>query len=677
MGLILLLSLGARISPTNTCFLQVKPLASISIVGYNTVFSLILSACFFWETLKLQRGLTQLRVSLRGVSPAGAVVACLLFASFSTMNIGSFIFNEHQHYRTCLTLCVVDKWIGMFVTDYMSGLVADMEKVRTDAEEAMDAIEVMDLENLEHLEREPTSRVQASLARIIGLLRDIRQFIPTAYLTSLKQETDSATDDALLVALTRTDAPGAVSGRAAIVFTDIVSSTQLWEACPEGMAKGMRLHNKSVRDCIAELNGYEVKTIGDAFMVSFDMPHEAVSFGLLVQERMYGITWPQDLVDFCSSINILTKESKLGMQLRIGVNAGPVRVEFNSMTGRADYFGPTVNVAARIESRCVAGSVTAPQEVYDDWKRENSDAGFGIGMGDIELKGVSQKCALVSVIPPALPWREKAVKDALRKDNKPTMKSNSNGTISTSLSGLKNDEKEQVLEGRLATIARVEMRFLETSTHPIKNLNEKLGKVISSLERTEGSVLTVFGSQLIASWNTSRRNVRHVQCSFNFCQLLHKSILWAYSDNPVFVGICTGTVYPATLGAAGQRFLTSIGACLVMAGHLLHQSIGCRMFALYSAVRETPEVYTSLTRPLSVWEVKRVAGTTSTTVHQVSTLLQGMTQIVEDLEWGWTKEYWTAFAAGDEKTIREKCATDSTLLLAMDAKIHQSVTLLL
>ena len=677
VGLILITHAGARISPTYTCFLQIKPLASISVVSYNASFSFVIAGCFFWETVKLQKlQHKSLRVSLRGVSPAGAVITCLLFALFSTMSIGSFAFQEHQHYRTCMTFCVLDKWFGMFVTDYMSGLVADMEKVRTDAEEAMDAIAVMELDRLEHLEREPTSRVQASLARIIGLLRDIKQFIPSTYLASLKADSeDVIEDDAYNVTLTRTDAPGTVSGRAAIVFTDIVSSTQLWEACPEGMAKGMRLHNKTVRDCIAEMNGYEVKTIGDAFMVSFDTSHEAVSFGVLVQERMYGLTWPQELVDF-SLAPKEEKESKVGMQLRIGVNAGDTRVEFNGITGRADYFGPTVNVAARIESRCVAGSVAAPQAVYDEWKTACGDSGLSVAMGDIELKGVGQKVSLVCVIPSSMPWREKAVKALLRRpsltgklDPKRSMCST---TKSSAHTPTRVHDRTQDFEGKLATVARIELRFTETSGDPIGSLNEKLGKVIGSLERTEGSVTALFGSHVIAGWNTSRRNMNHVQSSFVFCQMLHKSTMWAYSDGPVFVGLCTGTVYAATLGAAGQRFMTSIGACLGMAGHVLHRSINHRVFALYCTLLDTPVTYSTSTRPVLRWDVKRLRGTATVDVHEVCLETN---DFEDELEWGWTQDYWTAFAEGNEKEIREKCECNTCLMDMLNTVCDTSVFL--
>ena len=59
----------------------------------------------------------------------------------------------------------------------------------------------------------------------------------------------------------------------AILFTDIEASTSLWETQPVAMEKAVDEHHKLMRDLIHDHNGYEVKTIGDSFMVVFKRPH--------------------------------------------------------------------------------------------------------------------------------------------------------------------------------------------------------------------------------------------------------------------------------------------------------------------------------------------------------------------------------------------------------------------
>eukprot|EP00756_Hemistasia_phaeocysticola_P061022 Hpha_TRINITY_DN4515_c0_g1::TRINITY_DN4515_c0_g1_i1::g.115563::m.115563 len=63
-----------------------------------------------------------------------------------------------------------------------------------------------------------------------------------------------------------------------IVFTDIQSSTVLWEAHPQGMHEALRTHNTTLRAVANQNNGYEAKVIGDALMLAFAAAVDAVHF---------------------------------------------------------------------------------------------------------------------------------------------------------------------------------------------------------------------------------------------------------------------------------------------------------------------------------------------------------------------------------------------------------------
>lgn len=86
-------------------------------------------------------------------------------------------------------------------------------------------------------------------------------------------------------------APKSESEPVAIVFTDVQSSTAIWAECSQQMCAALDLHNALIRKCITEHRGYEVKTIGDSFMVAFCSGLDAVRFALAVQECLYDANW--------------------------------------------------------------------------------------------------------------------------------------------------------------------------------------------------------------------------------------------------------------------------------------------------------------------------------------------------------------------------------------------------
>eukprot|EP00658_Telonema_sp_P-2_P049567 TRINITY_DN3770_c0_g1_i1.p1 TRINITY_DN3770_c0_g1~~TRINITY_DN3770_c0_g1_i1.p1 ORF type:complete len:1021 (-),score=118.48 TRINITY_DN3770_c0_g1_i1:7-3069(-) len=73
----------------------------------------------------------------------------------------------------------------------------------------------------------------------------------------------------------------------AMAFTDIQSSTTLWARVPEAMAASVDAHHELLRECVSVYNGYEVKTIGDSFMVAFKTADAATKFALGVQIKLF------------------------------------------------------------------------------------------------------------------------------------------------------------------------------------------------------------------------------------------------------------------------------------------------------------------------------------------------------------------------------------------------------
>ncbi|KKY25355.1 putative adenylate cyclase [Phaeomoniella chlamydospora] len=203
--------------------------------------------------------------------------------------------------------------------------------------------------------------------------------------------------------LARLDEPEAPVGEVAIVFTDIKNSTALWEVLPVPMRSAIQLHNELFRRQLRLIGGYEVKTEGDAFMVSFPTVTSALLWCFSCQSHLLELPWPTDILEtthcterYDSDGNVIYR----GLSVRMGIHWGRPVCEMDPITRRMDYFGPMVNRAARISGVADGGQITVSTdfigeihrtlEAYADTERNNS-AGSEETMSDTMLAEQVQK----------------------------------------------------------------------------------------------------------------------------------------------------------------------------------------------------------------------------------------------------------------------------------------------
>src|SRR5688572_18750719 len=60
------------------------------------------------------------------------------------------------------------------------------------------------------------------------------------------------------------------------VFTDLESSTRLWESFPDAMQTAMERHDAILRDAVVRANGRVVKITGDGLMAVFPSASDGV-----------------------------------------------------------------------------------------------------------------------------------------------------------------------------------------------------------------------------------------------------------------------------------------------------------------------------------------------------------------------------------------------------------------
>eukprot|EP00667_Euglena_gracilis_P002302 EG_transcript_2302 len=137
-----------------------------------------------------------------------------------------------------------------------------------------------------------------------------------------------------------------------VLFTDIQASTHLWATVPDVMAHALSMHHLVIRKAIASHHCYEVKTIGDSFMVAADSPLPAMRLALAVQTALHEYDWGTDAIDSTYRDLLNTEERGRvsrtcwnGLRVRVGVHYGLGDVQFDPVTKAFDYYGTVVNTA--------------------------------------------------------------------------------------------------------------------------------------------------------------------------------------------------------------------------------------------------------------------------------------------------------------------------------------------
>ena len=136
-----------------------------------------------------------------------------------------------------------------------------------------------------------------------------------------------------------------------IMFTDIKGSTQMYTDLGDARAFGLvREHFRILFDTIKEFGGVPVKTIGDAVMGAFVSQTDAVNATLEAQKR---------LISYYAQ-----KPENERIEVKIGVHTGPALIV--TLNNKLDYFGSTINMAARIQAAARPNEVVISEELYND-----------------------------------------------------------------------------------------------------------------------------------------------------------------------------------------------------------------------------------------------------------------------------------------------------------------------
>lgn len=136
-----------------------------------------------------------------------------------------------------------------------------------------------------------------------------------------------------------------------VLFTDITGSTQMYEKLGDAVAYNIVRDHFDILFSILEAHGGTVvKTIGDAVMASFISNRAALS----------GIINALDEFKRYNSRKHINEQ----VYIKIGIHRGPAILV--TLNDRLDYFGSTINKAARIQSLANSGEICFSEQVYQD-----------------------------------------------------------------------------------------------------------------------------------------------------------------------------------------------------------------------------------------------------------------------------------------------------------------------
>jgi class 3 adenylate cyclase len=167
----------------------------------------------------------------------------------------------------------------------------------------------------------------------------------------------------------------APDGTVTLLFTDLEGSTALTERLGDaGAQELLRIHNRLIRDQVAANHGFEVKALGDGFMVAF-------------QSARRGLRCALGIARAFAAHNVAHSGEPL--RVRIGLHTGEAIREDD------DFFGRTVIQAARIAGAARGGEILV-SSLFRELTATTGEVTFDGGR-EVELKGLGTPHRVFSV----------------------------------------------------------------------------------------------------------------------------------------------------------------------------------------------------------------------------------------------------------------------------------------
>ena len=165
------------------------------------------------------------------------------------------------------------------------------------------------------------------------------------------------------------------------LFTDIEGSTRLWESYPKEMPAALTQHDRLLRQALETHHGSIFKNIGDGMLAVFQDTGQAAAAAMQAQYDLsaapWGITGP--------------------LHVRMAIHSGPAQVR------QGDYFGPTLNRAARLLAAGYGGQILVSQAASRLLESHLPPKATLHDLGEKRLKDLNRPEHVYQLVAPDLP----------------------------------------------------------------------------------------------------------------------------------------------------------------------------------------------------------------------------------------------------------------------------------
>jgi adenylate cyclase len=185
-----------------------------------------------------------------------------------------------------------------------------------------------------------------------------------------------------------------------VLFSDIVGFTQLSNTLrSRKVAELLNEYLEAMTKVVFDNGGTVDKFMGDAILALYGAPEELTPNEQVRRAINTARAMQRSLVilnDRWREQGIFESDGRTGVQFRCGIHQGTAVVGMFGSAERADYtaIGPSVNIAARLQSAAIPGTILVSAAVADYLQEEEITKG-----SPLELKGIDETVLTFAVAP--------------------------------------------------------------------------------------------------------------------------------------------------------------------------------------------------------------------------------------------------------------------------------------